>query len=220
MLMEAIVHAFAKLGVGVTREPRLSQFGSLAFAKAEPDGVDLTRAGRRFYLGDSGSITGSDPVQAVPTTAAQWVIFNPPNLRKTLFFEEIGMFVTAGTPGAGGILLGCLFSLPLVVAPGTLATGFSIQNMNPASTQVSQASIKSAITISNPAAPVWFPLAENPSPNVGAFPGAGGASRRDLAGKIAVPPGYGLGLAALALAGTNPKYAPFAQWVELETENE
>ena len=42
---------------------------------------------------------------------------------------------------------------------------------------------------------------------------------RDVAGGIAIPPGYGLALSYVGLAGTTPLFAPVAEWFELESDN-
>ena len=218
---KAIARTIAKLASGAEAEPRLSQFGSLSVANVEPDGVDLTRAGRRFHLGNSAAITGIANATALVTTAAQFALYNDEAPGgKTFFFEKIGMYLTSGTPGAGGVLLGALFRLPVVAAPGTLYAGTKVTNANPASSRGSKMSVKASITISEPAAPNWFQIAINDSPNVGAFPGSGNFMSAPLRGSIALPPGYGLGLAVIGLAGTNPLWAPVAEWVELETDNE
>lgn len=219
MLFEAVVDNLRKLGAGALMGARLSQFGSLATLKAESDKIDLTRSGRRFILGNSAAITGIAPATALPTTAASFALYNDDPV-KTAYFETLGMYLTSGTPGAGGILIAAFFRLPVVAAPGTLYTGCKITNANPGSSKSSRMSVKASITISEPAAPNWFEVANCESPNVGAFPGSGNLVNRDVRGGLALPPGYGLGLVVVGLAGTSPLWAPFAEWVELETENE
>lgn len=196
---------------------RLTHQDSLAVAQVEPPGFELTRAGRRFILGNKAAITGIANVTALPTTAAQWTIFNN-DAKRTYFFETIGVYLTSGTPGVGGVLLACLFCTPSQAA-ATADTGTSVTSASNGGMS-SAAIIKSGVTITAPGAPNWFPLASNPSPNVTAFAASTFLENRNIGGSIAVPPGQGLGLAVVAPAGTSPLFAPFAQWVEIETDME
>jgi hypothetical protein len=199
------------------RPLRLTFTESVAVAQVEPANVEASRAGKRFLLGNSAAITGIANVTSLPTTAAQWVLYNTSE-RKTLFFEEIGMYLTSGTPGVGGILLAALIKLPLVAAPGTPHTGTKVSS---ASSLASGSLVaKSAITVTEPAAPTWYHIASNPSPNVTAFAASTYLEHRNLQGAIAVQPGYGLGLCVVAPAGTSPLFAPFARWIELDSDME
>lgn len=198
---------------------RLTNHESLVVAQMEPPNLEMTRAATRFMLGNSAAITGIAPVQVLPTTTAQWVIWNADN-KLTYWFEEIGMYLTSGTPGVGGILLASLFSTP--AQTGSSVAGATVASCGKPSGQgqSSGAIVKTGVTITTPAAPVWYPIATNPSPNVTAFASSTFLEHRNLRGAIAVPPGYGLGLNVVAPAGTTPLFAPFARWVELETDNE
>lgn len=220
MLLEGIIRRFDALRGGKGPiDLRMTFAESLAAAQVEPSGHELTRAGRRVIVGNSAAITGIAPVQALPTTTAQWVIYNADTL-KTYFIETLGMYCTSGTPGVGGIMLAALFTLPVPTAGSTAGVSISsASGSGPASG--SKAVVKSSpATITIPAAPNWVQVAENPSPNVGAFPGSGCFANRNIAGRIAIPPGACLGLNLVTLAGTTPLYAPFAEWVELETDLE
>lgn len=208
------------------RNLRMTNFESLAVAQVEPPGAEATRGNARFMLGNSAAITGIANVTALPTTAAQWALYNlEASGGKTAFLEELGMYLTSGTPGAGGILLACLFQLPAAVSSVNV-TGCTISPAGKPVTggaSVSSGSnmvVKNSITISSPTAPNWFPVASNPSPNVTAFASSTFLEHRNLQGRIAIPPGYAMGLAVVAPAGTTPLFAPFAQWVELATDNE
>lgn len=195
---------------------RFTHQESLAVAQVEPPGFEMSRAGRRFLLGNNAAITGIAPVQALPTTAAQWALWNPDN-QVTYFLEEVGVYLTSGTPGVGGILLGCLFRTPAQL--GATVAGTSVTSAS-AGGKTSKAIVKQSVTVTDPAAPNWFPLASNPSPNVTAFAASTFLEHRSIQGGIAIPPGYGLGLAVVAPAGTSPLFAPFARWIEQETDNE
>lgn len=215
--LEASIRRFTafKAQARAAADLRLTFLESLAVAQVDPPGMELTRAGRRLYLGATGAPTGIAPVQAWPTTAAQWAFFNP-DPYKTMWLEALGVAPISGTPGVGGQLLVAPFTLP---AQQGLATNLAVINGR-GGAAASAMAVKSAVTITGPAAPAWTALAENLSPNVGAFPGSGIIGRRDLAGRIGIPPNSGLGLVVLALAGTTPLFVPFAEWVEAEVDVE
>src|SRR5256885_8761286 len=109
MIFEGTYRRFIGLRNGKAQlDARITHQESLAVGQVEPANFEMTRAGRRFLLGISAAITGIAPVQAIPTTAPQWVFWNADSVA-TYFLEEILMILTAGTPGLGGSLLGCLF---------------------------------------------------------------------------------------------------------------
>ena len=216
MISELIAGRFVPKLLGQTVQ-RMTGIGSTAVAQVEAPGSDMTRSGRRFYLAYNGTTpTGIAPVQALPTTAAQWVIFNGDS-NKAYAFRALGVMPASGTVGVGQ-LLAALFQGPSQ-AGLALATGMAIASGS-AGGLTSKAVVKSAITLSAPAVPLWIPIAETPSPNVGAFPGSGIIANRQLEGRLVVPPLWGVGLVTLALAGTTPLFIPFAEWEEVELDLE
>lgn len=218
MIFEGIYRRFVPLKSGkAPLDVRLTHCESQAVGIIEQARYEMTRAGRRFHLGNSAAITGIAPVQALPTTAAQWALFNTDSAR-AYAFDEIGMYCTAGTPGVGGVLLGCLFQTPSQVGIAS-SPGAAVYSRS-ASSRASMMIAKSSVTITIPAAPTWYPLAENNSTNVGAFPGSGNFRSPQMEGALIIPPLWGLGLAVVALAGTTPLWAPFATWVEIESDLE
>lgn len=224
MLLESVFRRLniLKGGKGPV-EARSTFLESLALGLVDPPNLEMTRANRRFILGNSAAITGQAPVQVMPTTQPQWIIWNADTTR-TAFYEEIGMYLVSGTPGVGGILLGAIFSSPVPTGSNLAGTSVSpagkIANIT-GSSQGTSALIKSnPSVITSPAAPNWYVLATNPSPNVTAFAGSTFLEHRNLQGAIGIPPGFGLALAVVAPAGTTPTFAPFARWVELEVDME
>lgn len=216
MILEGIYRRFQ--GLRVAKGPIDARFTfteSLAVEQVGPAGLEMTRAGRRFYLGFTAAPTGIAPVQAWPTTAAQWVLWNA-DANKTHFYKALGAYPISGTPGAGGQLLAAIITAPAQSGLATSVLPFSASN----GSLTSKMSVKSGVTITAPAAPAWAPIAENLSPNVGAFPGSGLLVNRALDGRFAVQPGQGLALAVLALAGTTPLFVPLAEWIEQETDTE
>jgi len=215
MLSENVAGKFTTKQSGQVSQ-RATALGSVAGAQVEPPNFEMSRAGRRFILGNSAAITGIAPVQALPTTGAQWVIWNPSTTR-TLAMEQVAMYLTSGTPGVGGILLAALFTLPASV--GATYTGSSISSASIGS-GASATILKASVTVTAPAAPNWFTLASNPGPNVTAFASSTFLENRLLGGSVLVPPLCGLALAVVSPAGTTPLFAPAAMWVEIECDLE
>lgn len=184
-----------------------SGYGALRVAQLEPEGMELTRAGRRFNIAVSAAVTGIAPVQAIPTTAAQWALFNT-STTDSLLIESVGMMLVSGTAGAGIVVWGAIFSLP---AQTGLATGAQLQNAN-GGTRASACALKSAVTVTSPAAPSWFPLAKSDTANTAVLSVA--AISHDLKGRLIIPPLKGLALATLSPAGTSPLYFPTCSWTE------
>lgn len=217
MYWEGMYRRFAALRSGKGPLPlRITHQESLAVAQVEPEGFEMTRAGRRFVLGNSAAITGIAPVQALVTTAAQWLLWNA-DAAATYFFEELGAYLTAGTPGVGGTLWAALVQAPAQV--GSSEAGIGIRSTSNG-TRNSKLIVKPSVTITSPAAPIWYPIASNPSPNVTAFASSTYLEHRHLRGGWAVPPGQGLALAIVAPAGTTPLFAPFAAFIEMDTDME
>src|SRR5260221_4505326 len=172
MLLEAVFRRFTilKSGKGPT-EARATFLESLAVGAVDPINLEMTRANRRFMLGSSAAISGIANVAALPTTLAQWAIWNADPVR-TYFFEEIGMYLQpAGSVGAagdvGGVLLCCLFQTP--AQTGSNVAGISVsscsKNAGPSGTsQGSAAIVKTSVTITTPAGPNRYPVATSYSP--------------------------------------------------------
>ena len=216
-LIEGVVRrATPKRTEAGQREMRLSNFDSLPVAQVEPACFEMSRAGRRFALGNSAAITGIANLTTLPTTTALFVLWNADPIR-AYAFEELGMYLTSGTPGAGGTLLAALIQAPAQL--GSTYAGTAISSMSNGS-QVSKMIVKTSVTITQPTAPNWMNLANSADANVAAFPGSVYLENRNLQGALVVPPGQGLALDVVAPAGTTPLFAPFARWIELETDLE
>lgn len=215
-LLELVYRRFVPLRVAKGMiEGRATFTESLAVAQVEPPGWELTRAGRRFSLGYNGTVpTGIAPVQAFPTTAAQWALTNG-DPSKSYGFEALGALLFSGTQGLGGQLLGCIFQTP---AQNGFATGLGVVSHSFGALS-SKVAVKSGVTITGPAVPVWFPIAEDIGAAARVGP-LGAIVNRQVAGRVALAPGMSLGLAVLAPAGTTPLYLPVAEWIELETDQE
>lgn len=187
---------------------------SLAMAQVESDGTELTRAGRRFWLGRSAGVTGIAPVQAQATTAAQWAIWNADS-SKSYVFDHLGVVLVSGVAGAGILVDVALFQAPATV--GSSATGMTVSSASNGGPS-SRAIVTSAVTITTPSAPVWYNVAKSDSTNTAVLSVA--ATNYDIRGRIIVPPGQGLGFVVYSPAGTSPLFAPMACWSEVELDLE
>lgn len=193
---------------------RVTQTGARSVSITEPEGVDMTREGRRFMLGVNAAITGIAPVQTVQTTAAQWAITNPATNTKTAFFDSLGVWLVSGTAGTtGNVVAVAPFTVP---AQTSMTTGLAISNCNPLSTLTSALLCKATVTITAPAAPVWTPVAQTLSSASAAILSLTLVSY-EVRGRIILPPGASLGINVYGAAGTTPLFAPIASWYEVES---
>lgn len=218
MLIEAIVTKIQKqLGNATTIALGLTPgHGSLRIAQTEGEGDEATRAGIRFRF-SAAAATGIAPVQALPTTAAQWLLWNPANNPSTIFIDEIGVALISGTGGANGALWAAIVMAAL--APATVSTasvaGVKVKNSSPGSTNGSGLVIVSGATLQNATAADWFPLAEEAIANT--VLGQTMLMNRDVRGKIAIAPGSGLALVVISPTGTTPLFAPVGTHREYAT---
>lgn len=219
MIIEQIARRFTALKAGqATLMARGTHLESLAVGQVEPLQYEMARAGRTFQIAYNGTVpTGIAPVQAFPTTAAQWAVFNA-DASKSYAFKEIGVLLFSGTKGLGGELLACLFQAPAQLQANQ-ATGLVVANASGGSAIASRAVIRSAVTITGPALPSWFVVADDTLAVATVGPG-NAIANRNIQGAIIVPPGWGLGLAVLAPAGTSPLYLPLGSWAEIESDLE
>src|SRR5271165_2161883 len=91
---------------------RATETESLAVAQVESDGTDITRAGRRFMLGRSATVTGIAPFAAY-TVTAQWVIWNN-DYQKSYIFDHIGavLISTSAAGIASAVVMAGIFQSP------------------------------------------------------------------------------------------------------------
>ena len=193
--------------------------GSLRVAQTEGPGDEATRAGLRQYM-SAGGATGIAPVQAIPSTAAQWLIYNPLSNPVTAFLDSVGMQLTSGTAGAGATLLACI--VPPSFAPATIPTvsaaNVKIQNANAVSTKASSLVVAASQTLQNAAAGNWFPIGQMRT--TGTLLGQTQIVGDPFDGKLAIAPGCGLALCVISPTGTTPLFTPYANWREYASDLE
>jgi hypothetical protein len=185
----------------------------------EGEGDEGTRTGMRMQLSALGA-TGIAPVQAVPTTAAQWLIVNPAANTKSAYIDELGMILVSGTGGANATVLCAVLppaNMPATV-PSASAANIVITNRSTSSGNTSRLIVASAQTLVGVTAGWWYPLAWEDIANT--LLGQTQLVDRDIRGKIEIAPGGGVALAVISPTGTTPLWGPVGTWREYESDNE
>jgi hypothetical protein len=197
-------------GATGTITARMSQLKNLCVSISEEAGHDLTREGCRFILGVVGAITGIAPIQTLGAQVAAFGLSNT-STTKTMFVDAIGMVLESGTAGATGNQV----SVTHFTAPAQAGTyaGLGVVNANGGTTASTALATGSSVTITNPAASVWWPVA-NSIDAASVAVGSLAIINNDVRGRIAIQPGKSLGIHVTGAAGTSPLFAPFMSWTE------
>ena len=218
MIIEGFAGRFATKVAGMM-QVGLTGLGSLRVSQLEGDSDEATRAGLRYYLSSQGA-TGIAPTQSNPSTAAQWLIYNPGGNTVTAFVDVLGVTLASGTAGAGGTLHICLVGPKF--APTTIPTistaNVFIKNASPLSSRGSNLICVASQTLVNAAVSDWYPFCA--MDQIGTILGQTQLVNRDVRGKLIIPPGCGLGLAVISPTGTTPLFSPIATWREYSADLE
>lgn len=219
MLSELIARRFPQLKAlaEVTVAQRATSLLSTACGIVEGLRDEGSRGGIRWNIASSAA-TGIAPVQALPTTAAQWLLYNPASNPKTIWLDDLGEWLVSGTAGAGATLLVGLCSPAQLPAtrPTTTSAGIVLTNRNPNSGQASKLVVVSGQTLA--ASPGWAPFAfMNPA---GTVLGQTQMERLGLDGSIALAPDTGLALVVISPTGTSPLFAPYGSYREYASDME
>lgn len=211
MILEGVIRKVSQALAG-TRQLRLTHHESVAIAQYEPEAFEASRAGLRFWGGAGTGATGRAPTATMPTTAAQWMLWNgEPGGGAAYAIEMVSIFQLSGTAAIGGVILAGLTKI--AIAQPTAATGYFTGNMS-ASSKGSKAQWADAQTLTAAQQCVWVAIAANGNP---ATTTNGGQTQADLNGAVVVPPGYALCLHYLSGAGTTPLFLASAAWCEIPT---
>lgn len=219
MLMEMQAQRFVQRLAGLVTLTGTSQ-GSARVALAEGDGDEHTRAGLRYIMSATGA-TGIAPVQAIPSTAAAWLFWNPAGNTVAAFLDSINVALLSGTGGAGASFYGII--VPNVFAPTTVptanASNVKVMNCNPVSGKMSTCILTSGQTLVNAAVGNWFPLGQM-NPNGTVLAQTVMYTQADIKGKIVIPPGCGFGITVVSPTGTSPLFAPIINYREYSADLE
>ncbi len=194
------------------KQVRLTALESLAVDPVAALDCEMTRSGRRFN--GIGIAAGAAPVQAIPTTTAGHLLYNPDTSRAYVL-DMAGAYLLSGTATAGLTLYGIV--TPVTATLPTAATGSLISSASYTGGASSKSLIASAYTIPTPASNAqWFCLGSS----VGGVPGVGGGYAQNLTGRIIIPPLRAFGMSVMAGTGTSPLYVPYFTWHEVEHDLE
>jgi hypothetical protein len=216
MLLEGIAGKFVQKINGIL-SLSLTGLTSLRVVQSECEGDEATRAGIRYQCMGA---TGIAPVQAIPTTAAAWLLYNPLGNSVTAFLDMIGVVNITGVSGAGGTLYGCIVGPKYVptAVPTISQANAQIMNCNPLAARGSNLVLVVSQTLQNVTVPMWSPIAYmNPNQTVAA---QAQIENRDVRGKHILTPGSGLALTVLSPTGTSPLFAPYITWREYTADTE
>lgn len=212
-MMDAVIRPFIRKAAGAV-DLCMTEWEALRVTQHELPMQEEARAGLAYYFGPKNGITGIAPVQAVPTTAAQWVLWNADQV-KSVIIDELGMLLVSGTAGSGIICLASLIQTPSQDAVA-MNTGMGVWAANGGggggASFNSVLRIVSGVTLTQPAAPYWFPIAEAQSGATAILSTM--AMNRQIKGGLIIPPKTGLALAVTSPAGTSPLFAPCGRHVE------
>jgi len=212
---EGEIRKFCKQALGSGNKIlRMTGYEGLAVTQVEPPSYEMSRAGHRFFGGFQNTSTGRAPTATWPTTAAQWMLYNGEAQGGAAYaIEMLALSLISGTPAAGGQLLVAL--TPAIIAAPTAATGYtSVSASRGRNTTKAIWAENQTLT----ASPTWIPVTASNLPATATPNGI--LMPFDLAGKIVVPPQFGLAIHYFSGAGTTPLYGPSAMWSEIETELE
>lgn len=163
---------------------------------------------RSWIYSANTAVAGVAPGTSLSTTAAFWV-HNPLGSGVVLSLLQASIGYVSGTLGAG-----CVY-LTTHASPSAIATGTAIVSR---SGVVGGNANAGAFAFTTATVPTQ--LAIRPMFNLGAKAAATAmgldAPMINLNGGIVVPPGYGVGLHAIAAAGTTPRVMLGMSWEELE----
>lgn len=229
MNIEGIFRRFYPLKGGKGEiEARFTGAESLAVAQTEGPGVEMSRAGRRFYGGAVGltggdvsgmgqgsavAATGRAPVAAMPTTLAAFELWNGEAAGgRSLIIDSITIAQLSGTAAVGAVLLVAL-TKSTVVAP-TAAAGYGSASMSKGGLTTKAVWADNQTLATQPA---WVAVQGTGNP---ATTTNGGLTCDLTSRPIIVPPGFALAIAVLSGTGTTPLFLGFASWTEVELDLE
>jgi hypothetical protein len=215
MILSGMVRRAARVGMGGPADLSLSEFGNLRTDKFLPDYATLAKA-RRIYGATTGTGTAVAPVQAVPTTAAAWGLFNgedPGGKSYAILFA--GCHSISGTLGLGLALLGTVATAPVTGTKPTAYANAQVSSLS-GSKSLSAAVLASAVTLVVPQ-PAWITLAARDQVSAVSV---GSGLVADVKGMLVIPPQYVGGFTVLAPAGTTALFGIDLVWAELELDLE
>ena len=199
----------ARIGVGTERTVNLDEQGALLVSQLGLKYGALAR-NNRIFGATFGTGTAIAPVQAVPTTAAAWSVYNgEPDGGRDLYIIQAAAHSVSGTLGLGLALLGCVSLARQTTVPTDYAS--SIKSSLCGGAFDSKALFDQDHTITG-GTPAWMTLAARSQVSAVEV-GSGLVAPVD--GFMKVPPGHIAGFTVLAPVGTTALFGVSAIWAEL-----
>lgn len=205
---------------------RMTGIESLAVAQTELEHAELTRAGRRYLYGPSGTSDSLATRQSILASSCDLLLWNSaPRGGPTLFLDLVNFMLLSGTPGVAASLLGTVTANPVATA----VTSTNRSTVTVLNTSGSNQSNYGTIIVSagmalplSAAAPSysWFPLAQIDNLSQTASIAQGPSQWAEVKGRLAAPPGHGIAFHIYGAAGTSPLFAVSFIWVELQLDME
>lgn len=207
--------AFARYAEGSQTNVGLNVDGSLKVNQTLPPKFAMAAAGR-LYVASAGTHAGIAPVQAVPTTAAAWALYNGNATGiggLSLLVYEANFWVVSGTTGVGASFFTGVS--PTVQASAVAAVALSIVKSSSGSPRATAATLGVNVTLAG--TPAWMCR--------GGLPQLAAASQLGLSlpvnvkfeGGCLIPAGFAMGLTVLSPAGTTPLYGVSVEYAEVES---
>jgi len=196
-------------------DARLTHLESLSVAQVESEGLELTRAGRRFH--GVFSTTGVAPVQAMPTTTAGFALYNPESVKSYVIDNISASVLSVTTGGVGGGFV-AIVTPPTSTLP-TVATGAAVGSRSLGGL-MSKAVLATGYTIPTPAGNAQWGFVEMTSSPSGTQIAGGAGLTADGHGRLIVPPGKLLGLSIMAINTSAVLYIAGVTWHEVELDLE
>lgn len=103
MILEGLVSRIARRSS--TQQVALDEFGAVQVSQLLPQYARLAAAGKLFCIDMSGG-AGQAPVAAMPTTTAEWLLYNK-STSEMMFLLYAAAALQGGTLGLGGAIVGC-----------------------------------------------------------------------------------------------------------------
>ena len=210
MMFEGLVRAItaARFGQGVERQVGLDEIGGLLTSQAGLQYGWLAR-NNRIFGATFGTGTAIAPIQATPTTAADWDLYNgEPDGGRDLYIIQAGVRSVSGTMGLGLSLLGCVSLARQTTVPTDYTN--SIKTSLTGGPFDSKAIFDQAQTITG-GTPAWITLASRDQVSAVSV---GSGLVAVVNGFMKVPPGHVAGFVAMAPAGTNALFGVDVVWAE------
>jgi len=210
MNYHGLVRAFGDLFSKGENKVGMSEFGGVYTDLTVGLPMAAATKANRVFGATTATATETAPAQAIPTTSAQWFLFNDePDGGRNYYIDRIGCWSVSGTVGLGMSLLACVSLKRQAIGP-TLASGAIITSLSggPLDTK---AIMDSATTITG-GTPAWINVGSRSQP---AAIEVGAGIVAQVKGAFMVKPGNGLGITVLGPVGTNSKFGVSVVWTEI-----